>query len=213
MFYLDSRHVYRVTELDALEWLEHGFGTRLSDIPARFPNLAEVKQVHSAACIAAEGRTGVLGTGDALLENTPGAVVAVKTADCIPILLVDPRSRAVAAVHAGWRGTVARIAASAVAAMRDRFGSASGDLHAAIGPGIGKCCYEVGPEVAARFGEQGRAHIDLAEANRRQLLEAGVTARRIHASNLCTMCRPGEFHSFRRDKEAAGRLYSFAGIR
>jgi len=213
VFYLDSRHVYRVTELDALEWLEHGFGTRLSDIPARFPNLAEVKQVHSAACIAAEGRTGVLGTGDALLENTPGAVVAVKTADCIPILLVDPRSRAVAAVHAGWRGTVARIAASAVAAMRDRFGSASGDLHAAIGPGIGKCCYEVGPEVAARFGEQGRAHIDLAEANRRQLLEAGVTARRIHASNLCTMSRPGEFHSFRRDKEAAGRLYSFAGIR
>ena len=213
MFYLDSRHVYRVTELDALEWLEHGFGTRLSDIPGRFPNLATVKQVHSAACVAADGRTGVLGNGDALIENTPGAVVAVRTADCIPILLVDGRSRAVAAVHAGWRGTVARIAASAVAAMQDRFGSAPGDLHAAIGPGIGKCCYEVGPEVAACFGGQGRAHIDLAEANRRQLLEAGVTARRIHASNLCTMCRPGEFHSFRRDKEAAGRLYSFAGIR
>ena len=161
----------------------------------------------------AEGRAGELGTGDALLENTPGAVVAVKTADCIPILLVDERSRAVAAVHAGWRGTVARIAEAAVAAMRDRFGSAPADLHAAIGPGIGKCCYEVGPEVAARFGERGRAHIDLAEANRRQLIEAGVTARRIYASNLCTMCRPGEFHSFRRDREAAGRLYSFAGIR
>jgi hypothetical protein len=213
VFYLDSRHVYRVTELDSIEWLEHGFGTRLSDIPARFPHLAALQQAHSAACVAAEGRAGVLGKGDALLENTPGAVVAVKTADCIPILLVDQRTRAVAAVHAGWRGTVARIAEAAVEAMRDRFGSAPADLHAAIGPGIGKCCYEVGPEVAARFGERGRAHIDLAEANRRQLIAAGVTARRIHASNLCTMCRPEEFHSFRRDREAAGRLYSFAGIR
>ena len=213
MFYLDSRHIYRVTELDSIEWLEHGFGTRISDIPARFPNLASLRQVHSAECVAAEGRTGLLGSGDALLENASGAVVAVKTADCIPILLVDERSRAVAAVHAGWRGTVARIAASAVAAMRDRFGSAPADLHAAIGPGIGPCCYEVGPEVAARFGERGRAHIDLAEANRRQLIQAGVTGRRIYASNLCTMCRPEQFHSFRRDKEAAGRLYSFAGIR
>ena len=97
--------------------------------------------------------------------------------------------------------------------MRNRFGSDPADIHAAIGPGIGKCCYEVGPEVAAQFGERGRAHIDLAEANRRQLIEAGVTGRRIYASNLCTMCRPEEFHSFRRDKQAAGRLYSFAGIR
>jgi hypothetical protein len=213
VFYLDSRHIYRVTELDSIEWLEHGFGTRLSDIPARFPNLATLKQVHSASCVDAGGRAGLLGSGDALLENTPGAMVAVKTADCIPILLMDERHRAVAAVHAGWRGTVARIAASAVAAMRDRFGSAPADIHAAIGPGIGPCCYEVGPEVAAQFGARGRAHIDLPGANRRQLIEAGVTERRIHASNLCTMCRPEEFHSFRRDKEAAGRLYSFAGIR
>jgi YfiH family protein len=213
VFYLDSRNVYRVTELDSFEWLVHGFGTRLCDIPARFPNLATLKQVHSAACLAAVGRAGLLGSGDALLENTPGAVVAVRTADCIPILLVDERNRAVAAVHAGWRGTVARIAAAAVAAMRDRFGSAPADLHAAIGPGIGRCCFEVGPEVAAQFGERGRAHVDLSDANRRQMVEAGVTAARIHASNLCTMCRPEEFHSFRRDKEAAGRLYSFAGIR
>jgi hypothetical protein len=213
MFYRDLSQVYRVTELDSIEWLQHGFGTRLSDIPARFPNLATLKQAHSAECVAAQGRTGLLGRGDALLENAPGAVVAVKTADCIPILLVDERRRAVAAVHAGWRGTVARIVAAAVAAMRDSFGSAPADLHAAIGPGIGQCCYEVGPEVAARFGERERAHIDLAEANRRQLIEAGVTGRRIYASSLCTMCRPEEFHSFRRDKEAAGRLYSFAGIR
>ncbi len=160
----------------------------------------------------AAGRGGVLGEGDALLEDTPGSVVAVKTADCLPILLVDERHRAVAAVHAGWRGTVAGIAQRAVEAMGAQFGSLAGDLDAAIGPGIGACCYEVGPEVAAQFGQQGRGHVDLAAANRRQLMDAGVTPERIYASNLCTMCRGEEFHSFRRDKEAAGRLYSFAGI-
>jgi hypothetical protein len=213
VFYKDPRQVYRSTELDALPWLIHGFGTRQSDIPGRFANLATVKQIHSAICVAAEGRCGVLGEGDALLEDQPGSAIAIKTADCIPILLVDQRHRAVAAVHAGWRGTVARIAARAVEAMRQRFGAEPRDLHAAIGPGIGKCCYEVGAEVAAEFGERGRTHISLPDANRSQLLEAGVTPGRIYASNLCTMCLAEEFHSFRRDGEAAGRLYSFAGIR
>ncbi len=213
MFYRDSHHIYRVPELDALPWLVHGFGTRDSDIAALFANLATVKQVHSSTCVPGEGRTGVLGEGDALLENTPGSVVAVKTADCVPILLVDERRRAVAAVHAGWRGTVARIASEAVAAMHDRFGTEPADLHAAIGPAIGPCCYEVGPEVAAHFGGQGRGHIDLPAANRAQLIEAGVTPGRIYASNLCTQCNAGDFHSFRRDKEAAGRLHSFVGIR
>ena len=212
MFYKDSRQVYRSRELDALPWLVHGFGTRQSDIPGRFANLATVKQIHSATVVAAGGRCGVLGEGDALLEDRPGAVIAVRTADCMPILLVDERHRAVAAVHAGWRGTVARIVKSAVDAMHARFDTAPADLRAAIGPGIGECCYEVGPEVAAQFGYQGRAHISLSDANRAQLLEAGVTPRRIYASNLCTMCLADEFHSFRRDREAAGCLYSFVGI-
>ena len=213
MFYRDSEQLYRVAELDALPWLVHGFGTRLADVPSRFRKLATLKQVHSATCVPAAGRGGVVGSGDALLEDRPGSVVAVKTADCIPVLLVDERRRAVAAVHAGWRGTAARIARNAVDAMAARFGTVAADLHAAIGPGIGPCCYEVGAEVAAQFGGQGRGHLDLPEANRQQLLEAGVTPERIYASNLCTMCRPAEFHSFRRDKEAAGRLYSFAGLR
>ncbi len=212
MFYKDPGQVYRVPELDALGWLIHGFGTRHADIPARFPGLATLKQAHSPACIAAGGRSGVLGPGDALLENVPGAVVAVRTADCVPLLLVDERLRAVAAVHAGWRGTVARIAERAVEAMRERFGSQPSDLHAAIGPAIGPCCYEVGPEVAARFGGRGRGPVDLPAANRRQLIEAGVTPARIYASNLCAMCLPEDFHSFRRDGEAAGRMYSFAGV-
>jgi YfiH family protein len=212
MFYLDSNQTYRVSELDEFDWLLHGFGTRNADIPARFERLATLQQVHSAECVAGAGRGGVLGTGDALLENTPGAVVAVKTADCIPLLLVDPGHRAVAAVHAGWRGTVAGIAQRAVAALGAQFGSRAGDLHAAIGPAIGKCCYEVGPEVAARFGVDGRAHIDLAETVRRQLEAAAVGGQRIYMSGLCTQCRAGEFHSFRRDGAAAGRLYSFVGI-
>ena len=213
MFYRDPQNIYRVSELDAFPWLVHGFGTRLADVPACFAQLATLKQIHSSSCVAAEGRAGILGEGDALIENQPGSVVAVKTADCIPILLVDEGRRAVAAVHAGWRGTVAKIAAEAVAAMGRRFGTRAEDLHAAIGPGIGKCCYEVGAEVAARFGGQGRGHIDLAAANRRQLEEAGVTGRRIYASNLCTMCRAQEFYSYRRDQDAAGRMFSFAGIR
>ena len=212
MFEKDSRHIYRAAALDALPWLVHGFGTRHADIPGLFANLATLKQVHSAECVTGDGRSGVLAEADALLENTPGSVVAVKTADCIPVLLVDERLRIVAAVHAGWRGTVAGIVGRAIGAMRERFSSDAADLHAAIGPGIGRCCYEVGPEVAAHFGEQGRAHIDLPAANRAQLLSAGVTPHRIYTSNLCTRCRPDEFHSYRRDKELAGRLHSFAGI-
>ncbi len=213
MFYRDPENIYRVTELDRLPWLVHGFGTRLSDIPAIFAQLATLKQIHSSSCVAAGGRSGILGEGDALLESLPGSVVAVKTADCIPVLLVDERTRAVAAVHAGWRGTAARIAYGAVESMAARFGTHPEDVLADIGPGIGKCCYEVGPEVAVQFGGQGRGHIDLADANRRQLEESGVTPQRIYASNLCTMCRGEEFDSFRRDQKAAGRMYSFAGIR
>jgi len=212
-FYKDDSQVYRSSELDELAWLVYGFGTRQSDIPARFGRLATLKQIHSADCIMAGGRHGQLGQGDALLEDTPGAVVAVKTADCIPILLADERRRAVAAVHAGWRGTAAGIAARAVQAMGAHFGSRREDLHAAIGPGIGPCCYQVGPEVAAQFGLEGRTYLDLPDINRRQLTEIGIPADRIYVSQLCTMCRAGEFHSFRRDREAAGRLYSFAGIR
>jgi YfiH family protein len=212
VFYRDDRRIYRAAPLDAFPWLVHGFGTRHADIPALFANLATLKQIHSSVCVPAAGRSGQLGEGDALLENAPGAVVAVKTADCVPILLVDGRRRAVAAVHAGWRGTVAAIARLAVESMRGRFGTDPADLHAAIGPAIGKCCYEVGPDVAAHFGGQGRAHVDLAAACRVQLIEAGLEPARLYVANLCTRCNSEDFHSFRRDKEAAGRLHSFIGL-
>ena len=212
MFYRDQRHIYRVAALDSLPWLVHGFGTRQVDVPGMFPNLAMLSQIHSATPVAACGRAGNLGQGDALTERTPGAVVAIRTADCIPILLADAKNCAVAAVHAGWRGTVAEIAVHAVEAMAREFGTRPEDLHAAIGPGIGKCCYQVGPEVAAHFGAAGRAHIDLAEANRRQLEARGIPTARIYEANLCTRCQAEEFHSFRRDGESAGRNYSFVGV-
>jgi hypothetical protein len=213
VFYKDSQNIYRVRPLERFAWLEHGFGTRHTPDLARDPRLATLHQIHSDICVPAEGRTGLLGNGDALLENTPGHLIAVKTADCIPILLIDDENRTVAAVHAGWRGTVQRIGPRAIEAMAEKFGTRPANLHAAIGPGIGKCCYEVGPEVAAQFGETGPCHIDLVDANRHQLLDAGVPDAQIYAAHLCTKCGAADFHSFRRDKEQSGRMLAFAGIR
>jgi YfiH family protein len=213
VFYRDSQNIYRARPLERFPWLEHGFGTRHGPYFTGDPRLATLHQIHSDICVAARGRTGPLGDGDALLDNTPGHLVAVKTADCIPILLVDEEHRAVAAVHAGWRGTVRGIVRGAVRGMREEFGTRPAKLHAAIGPGIGKCCYEVAAEVAAQFGATGPCHIDLVEANRRQLAEAGVPDPQIYAARLCTKCGAGDFHSYRRDKEHAGRMLSFIGVK
>jgi YfiH family protein len=212
VFYRDPQNVYRARPLERLAWLMHGFGTRRSPDFAREGKLATLHQIHSNICVAARGRTGILGDGDALLESTPGHLVAVKTADCLPILLVDEGHRAVAAVHAGWRGTVSGIVQQAVSRMREEFGTQPAQLHAAIGPGIGKCCYEVGPEVAAQFGETGQCHIDLLEVNRGQLIEAGVPDKHIYAAGLCTMCGVADFHSYRRDREQSGRMLSAVGV-
>ncbi len=161
MFYQDSQQIYRVRALDSFDWLLHGFGTRHSQ--AWGDNAATLHQIHSAIVVDAAGRSGSLGDGDALIENTPGCSVAVKSADCVPILLVDERHRAVAAVHAGWRGTLQKIVQKAVAVMVARFASDIADLHAAIGPAIGACCYEVGAEVASQFGvTEPKPHLDLA---------------------------------------------------
>jgi purine-nucleoside/S-methyl-5'-thioadenosine phosphorylase / adenosine deaminase len=213
VFYKDPQSFYRCSALDGLTWLEHGFGTRHAPDLTTDARIVMVRQVHSDVCVAAHGRTGLIGEGDAVLENVPGHLAGVKTADCLPILLVDEEHRAVAAVHAGWRGTVLGIVRAAVGKMREEFGTRPARIHAAIGPGIGKCCFEVGPEVAAQFGVTGRAKIDLAETNRRLLLDAGVPVAQIHAAGLCTMCGVADFHSYRRDKERAGRMLSVVGVR
>lgn len=219
MFYKDPQNIYRVRPLAAFDWLVHGFGTRSSSSFGNSHNLATLHQIHSDTVVAAHGRSGCLGDGDALLENTPGSLVAVKTADCIPLLLVDPVNRAVAAVHAGWRGSARNITARAIAAMEKEFGTRPADLHVAIGPGIGPCCYQVGPEVAAEFAQYDsvlrnstlRIFLDLGEINRRQAAASGVDTSRIYMAGICTMCDQ-DFHSYRRDRHAAGRMLSVVGI-
>lgn len=141
-------------------------------------------------------------------------MVGVKTADCAPILLVDAKCRKVAAVHAGWRGAVTGVAPKTLEAMVARWGTGPEEIHAAIGPCIGPCCFEVGPEVAIQFGEPAaRVRIDLAGFIRRQLLDAGVPETQIYLAGLCTYCRADLFHSFRRDREKAGRLLSVIGVK
>lgn len=213
MFRKDEHHVYRAEPLDRLGWVEHGFGTRHSATPA---DAITLRQLHSSVIHSADGRAGCIGEGDGLITREPGRILAIRTADCLPMLLVDEKTRAVAAVHAGWRGVVLNIAAEAIS----RFGDPSG-LHAVVGPGIGACCFEVGPEVATRFRAlfperddlDRSTKIDLAEALRRQFAAAGVARARIYVAGLCTRCRGDEFHSWRRDGEQAGRMHSWVSRR
>ena len=207
MFFTSSE-ILQSPVLSVLKQFEHGFGTRLSEVSQ--DGMASLQQIHSAVCLKAES-PGSTGRGDALITITPGLAVSVRTADCLPILLADPQTGAAAAIHAGWRGTAARIVMETVANMRNQFGTRPSDLRAAIGPGIGVCCYEVGQEVARQFGLTSAGHIDLAQANRHQLMESGVPEAQIDVLGLCTFCDP-RFHSWRRDRDHAGRMISYIRI-
>lgn len=160
---------------------------------------------------------------DGAVTDRPGLVLTVLTADCLPILLADPKRRVVAAVHAGWRGTVAGIARTAVETMTAAFGSDPADVLAALGPSIGRCCYEVGPEVigavrsAFDFADDhiktkpgGKGMLDLVGLNRGVLARAGLPPERIRSADLCTNCRDDLFYSYRREGEGTGRM--LAGI-
>jgi YfiH family protein len=195
--------------LSQLAWIDHGFGTRLA--PLSQEGMASLKQIHSAVALVAN-QPGCAGDGDALLTNSPGLRLSVRTADCFPILLADAKNRAVAAVHAGWRGAADEIVAKPIAKMRIQFGTSPADIVAAIGPGIGVCCYEVGAEVAQLFGVEGAGRVDLAAANRCQLIDAGVEEQHIDVVGGCTSCDAARFYSFRREKEQAGRMISYIGL-
>ena len=159
--------------------------------------------------------------GDAALARAGGLVLAVETADCLPVLILDRKRRAVAVAHAGWRGTAAGVAGRAVEAILGS-GSRASDLEAALGPSIGPCCYEVGPEVRDAFGgdsetffrtnAQGRSQLDLRAANAWQLRQAGVPPTAIELVDECTRCRPDLYHSYRRDGAGGGRMISFLGF-
>jgi purine-nucleoside/S-methyl-5'-thioadenosine phosphorylase / adenosine deaminase len=190
----------------------------------------DIRVVHSGD--DARTKPGVLGDDqycDALVSSTPHVLLAVKTADCVPILIGDPSSRAFAAVHAGWRGTSASIVKQAVSKLQTEFGAGVQEMRAAIGPAANGCCYEVGADVINVFKErfpassklftptsEAHARIDLHQANRDQLLAAGLSPDRIHLAPLCTMDRNELFFSYRQEKQKhgrVGRLMSVIGTR
>jgi YfiH family protein len=170
----------------------------------------------------AQSKPGVVGDEeycDALVSRTPNILLAVKTADCVPILIGDPSSGAFAAIHAGWRGTSSAIVKLAVKKLENEFDAQSKTMRAAIGPAANACCYEVGDEVISvfkdRFSEsiklftptrEGHARIDLHQANRDQLIDAGLAPEHIHAAPLCTMDRNDLFFSYRQEKRLRGRV-------
>lgn len=159
---------------------------------------------------------------DALITNLPGRPLVTFFADCAGVFLVDPVKRAIGAAHAGWRGTVSNIGGKTLEAMGDAYGCRPEDCLAVVGPSIGPCCFEVGPEVARRFEERfgpsvlrggEKQRVDLWEANRRGLLEAGLPEERIEIAGLCTVCRKDLFFSHRRDRGVTGRMACFMEIR
>lgn len=188
--------------------------------------------------------------GDGLITRKPGILLGIQTADCLPVILIDTKRRAVGIFHAGWRGTVKRIVEKGIGKMRRCFGTLPQDIRAAIGPGIHACCYTVGPDVRATFESQfgyasqlfheatesdpvrekypllfltARApghgellkeiFLDLVEANRRQLMSAGIPEKNISASPLCTACRTDLLFSHRAEKGVAGRMMAVVGIK
>jgi YfiH family protein len=195
--------------LQSLPWLEHGFGTRNANLDQMA--MASVKQIHSAVALVAR-EPGYVGEGDALLTSEPGVAVSVRTADCFPILLADPKTHIVAAIHAGWRGTVSGVVRTSLDRMGREFGTDPANVYAAIGPGIGACCYEVGVEVAQQFGMTAAGNLDLAVENRNQLIAAGLKPDKIDQVGGCTFCNPAQFFSWRRDHDRAGRMISFIRV-
>ena len=215
--------------------------------------LITLRQIHSSVLVLSgteDGSRQAPWKGDGLMTDEPGVLLGIQTADCIPVLVADRKRRGVAAFHAGWRGTVKRIVEAGVGRMRLEFGCRPEDLTAAIGPGIGACCYAVGDEVLSSFTSQfayadglfhevystdpvrikypmlfltqrapGHSnigpslHVDLVEANRRQLLAAGLKARSIHSTGGCTSCHRELFFSHRASQGHAGRMMSVIGIR
>lgn len=173
------------------------------------------KQVHEDLVIAAEGMPAdcrLHPDADAFVTNQKGLPIAIRTADCGPIFIVDPVHEAIGVAHAGWKGTQKQIALKTIKTLQDKYGSQCYDLRVTIGPAIRACCYEVGEEFHARFPQdvarrRGRLYFDMVAANIRQLMEAGVESRNITDTGVCTACSKDHF-SFRRDGAKAGRMIS-----
>jgi YfiH family protein len=190
------------------------------------------KQVHGRTVVVMRDGDAVPAAApeaDAFVSSNPDIAVAIRVADCVPLLMADRRRGVVAAVHAGWRGTAAGAAVAALDALEREFGTQPADVVAAIGPSIGPCCYEVGSELVDAFAAAGherslidrwflapapergsrerpKLRLDVVGANRDQLLLAGVPEAHIHVSGLCTAMHLDVLTSYRVEKDAAGRL-------
>ena len=212
--------------------------------------LVTLRQIHSDLIHRVNKLPEERLAGDGLLTDTPGMLLGIQTADCLPVILVDLKKKAVGVFHAGWRGTVKRIVEKGLGEMGRYFGTVPSDVKAEIGPGIHGCCYEVGTEVRDEFSSQfayaselfretkesdsirerfpllflsarppghtdvpKKIFLDLIEANRRQLLDAGVPAQNVSASPLCTSCRTDLLFSHRKENGVTGRMLAVAGIR
>ncbi len=184
---------------------------------------ARVRQVHGARAAVAYSPSNPVEEADIVVSTAPGVAACVSVADCVPILVADPETGAVAAIHAGWRGTLARAAAEGVLALGREVGAPPGRLLAAIGPSIGPCCFEVSPDLAARFGAVlggadvsrggSEPRIDLWSANAAVLRSAGVPPERIETLGRCTACEREDFFSHRRDAGRTGRQAAFISPR
>lgn len=168
-------------------------------------------QVHGRAVTVVDGSSEPRPRCDVLMTQSSEKALMLRYADCTPVLLADPRQKAVAAVHAGWRGSAVRAASAAVEAMQSAFGSRPEDIVAGIGPAIGPCCYEVGEDVHQAFSDRpwllNQRKLDLWEANRQALLEAGVPKDNIEVAGICTRCQSERFFSHRANGgEPAGRF-------
>jgi len=221
----------------ARDGVRHFFGTRSHadslafdvGVPARLSGaqgrgwMLSVKQVHGTDALVVDRpltESDQFPDGwDALVTDQPGVVVAVRTADCVPVLLHDPRQRVVAAIHAGWRGAVAGIVSKTLTLMATRFGSMRSDLRVSIGPSAGPCCYEVDDPVLDRLRmglpdwesvvcdyKGHRARLDLKALIRRQVEGEGVSAPSVSSVNLCTICHDQLFYSYRRDGRVNGTM-------
>jgi YfiH family protein len=155
---------------------------------------------------------------DALLTNAPRVFLSITVADCVPILLYDPTAKAIAAVHAGWRGTASGILTRALERMSVEFSVSPPRILAYLGPAASACCYVVGDDVASRFDPRfvsrtdGGPVVDLKGANVEELLDAGVPSHQIEISPSCTISESAQFHSFRRDRDRSGRMMAVIGL-
>lgn len=183
-------------------------------------------QVHGDRVLVADESGGKnAGEGDAIVTETPGVLLGILTADCVPVLIVDPDRRIAAAVHAGWKGTLSGILPKTIGLIRERFGTRPLDLSFAVGPSIGPCCYEVGADVYDRFetqwgrecvcawrpGGKGKGFLDLREINTLLLEREGVPRERIAQAGPCTACAKHDFFSHRGEAGKTGRQLSYVG--